>query len=93
MPATHVDSKTTINMLPRRGPVVYATLGMSPGSRAMTSRVVDSRLPVWSPMLRFVATLLVTLLFPLPVDRTEAATIAGSFARRAIIGLYQPKTL
>jgi len=44
-------------------------------------------------MLRFVATLLVTLLFPLPVDRTEAATIAGSFARRAIIGLYQPKTL
>jgi len=58
----------------------------------MTSRTVESRLPViWWPTLRVVASaLLMTLLvFPLPVDRTDAATIAGSLTRRAIIGQYR----
>ena len=53
----------------------------------MTSRLVELRLKACPCTLRFVIVLLITVFFPLPIDRTATATTAGALARRAIIGL------
>jgi len=52
----------------------------------MTSREVDSRLPVYVSSVRVIVALLITLFLPFPVDRMATATTAGALARRAVIG-------